>query len=187
MRWPDCNSGDVRRGAGRSSRRRTSSTSARAEHPREPWFATNELLIERQWRIAGVADWLPRSTGNLGELLAPLRRRGRPLAEASSRVIGRLLPVARPEWHPTKNALRPDQVTRVSGREITWLCEKGHEWQAVVYARTLSKSGCPTCYRLETSERIKAGKQRARRIRDEQATVQLAAAIPADQPAAANL
>ena len=74
------------------------------------------------------------------------------------------------EWHPTKNALRPDQVTRASGREITWQCENGHEWQAVVYARTLSKSGCPTCYRLETSERIKAGKQRARKIRAEQAT-----------------
>ncbi len=90
------------------------------------------------------------------------------------------------EWHPTKNALRPDQVTRASGREITWLCENGHEWQAVVYARTLSKSGCPTCYRLETSERIKAGQQRARRIRDEQATVQLVAALAADHPAVAD-
>jgi hypothetical protein len=79
------------------------------------------------------------------------------------------------EWHPTKNVLRPDQVRRASGREVIWCCAEGHEWAAVVYARTLSRSGCPTCYRLETSERIKAGKKRARRIRDEQAAVQVAA------------
>lgn len=45
------------------------------------------------------------------------------------------------EWHPTKNELRPEQVTRASGRGITWRCENRHDWQAVVYARTLSKSG----------------------------------------------
>lgn len=43
------------------------------------WIATNELLIERQWRIARRHDRLPRSTGSLegklGEWLAPLRRR----------------------------------------------------------------------------------------------------------------
>jgi hypothetical protein len=43
------------------------------------WIATNELLIERQWRIARVHDRLPRSTGSLegkiGEWLVPLRRR----------------------------------------------------------------------------------------------------------------
>ena len=58
------------------------------------------------------------------------------------------------------------------------------EWTAVVYARTLSRSGCPTCYRLETSERIKAGKKRTRQIRDEQAAVRVAALMlhePADE------
>src|SRR3990172_10323999 len=73
------------------------------------------------------------------------------------------------QWHPTKNALRPDQVTRASGREVVWCCKQGHEWTAVVYARTLSRSGCPTCYRLETSQRVKAGQKRARQIRDEHA------------------
>ncbi len=69
------------------------------------------------------------------------------------------------EWHPTRNALRSDQVTRASGREVVWRCESGHEWQAVVYARTLSASGCPTCYTLEAGIRSRAGKQRARRAR----------------------
>lgn len=70
------------------------------------------------------------------------------------------------EWHPTANELRPHQVSRASGREVVWRCEHGHEWRAVVYARTLSRSGCPTCYAFEASLRSKAGKQRAGRTRE---------------------
>jgi hypothetical protein len=73
------------------------------------------------------------------------------------------------EWHPTRNELRPDQVTRASGREVVWRCEHGHEWSAAVYQRTLSRSGCPECYRLEAAERSRAGKQRARAMRDQAA------------------
>jgi len=71
------------------------------------------------------------------------------------------------EWHATRNVLRPDQVTRASAREIVWRCELGHEWSAAVYQRTLSRSGCPECYRLEATARSRAGKARARRARDE--------------------
>ena len=72
-------------------------------------------------------------------------------------------------WHPTRNELRPDQVSRASGREVVWRCEHGHEWSAAVYQRTLSGSGCPKCYRLEAAERSRAGKQRAREARDQAA------------------
>ncbi len=44
-----------------------------------------------------------------------------------------------------------------------------HEWSAAVYQRTLSGSGCPDCYRLEAAARSKAGRERARRARDEAA------------------
>jgi hypothetical protein len=69
------------------------------------------------------------------------------------------------EWHPTRNELRPDQVSRASARMIVWRCGHGHEWSAVVYQRTLSGSGCPECYRLEAGERSVAGKRRARERR----------------------
>lgn len=43
------------------------------------WIATNELLIERQWRVARLRAGLPLSTGALegkiGEWLAPIARR----------------------------------------------------------------------------------------------------------------
>jgi hypothetical protein len=70
------------------------------------------------------------------------------------------------EWHPSRNELRPDEVTRASARVVVWRCESGHEWSAAVYQRTLSGSGCPTCYRLEAAERSKAGKRRAHEERD---------------------
>ena len=78
------------------------------------------------------------------------------------------------EWHPTRNELRPDQVTRASARDVVWRCEAGHTWTAAVYQRTLSGTGCPDCYRLDAAARSRAGKARARRKRD---TAELAKVI----------
>ena len=48
------------------------------------------------------------------------------------------------EWHP-KNKLTPDKVTPGSHKKVWWMCEKGHEWEAVVKSRT-SGRGCLQCY-----------------------------------------
>jgi hypothetical protein len=86
------------------------------------------------------------------------------------------------EWHPTRNTLRPDQVTRASAREVVWRCEQGHEWSAAAYQRTLSRTGCPECYRDEAAVRSLAGKERARRARD-QVTVDPPAPVDLRDPA----
>jgi len=53
------------------------------------------------------------------------------------------------QWHPTKNEdLRPEEVTPGSGKKVWWICEKGHEWEAVVGSRTDKGSGCPICRSL---------------------------------------
>jgi hypothetical protein len=50
------------------------------------------------------------------------------------------------QWHPTKNEdLTPNEVTISSGKKVWWVCEKGHEWEAVVGSRTGMGSGCPYC------------------------------------------
>lgn len=50
------------------------------------------------------------------------------------------------EWNQTKNApLTPWDVTYGSKRSVWWKCEKGHEWQAMVYTRAGAGSGCPYC------------------------------------------
>lgn len=49
------------------------------------------------------------------------------------------------QWHPTKNGnLTPDKVTAGASQAVWWLCEKGHEWEAVIYSRTAGR-GCPYC------------------------------------------
>ena len=50
------------------------------------------------------------------------------------------------EWHPTKNGnLTPIDVTTGSGKKVWWICDKGHEWQAIVSNRNYHGSGCPFC------------------------------------------
>ncbi len=50
------------------------------------------------------------------------------------------------QWHPTRNeTLKPSDVFPGSSRKVWWRCEKGHEWQASVAARTGSGAGCPVC------------------------------------------
>ena len=49
------------------------------------------------------------------------------------------------QWHPTKNRdLTPRDVTLHSSRKVWWICEKNHEWDAVVFARVRG-NGCPYC------------------------------------------
>ena len=79
------------------------------------------------------------------------------------------------EWHPARNELRPDQVTRASARDVVWRCELGHEWSAAVYQRTLSGSGCPDCYRLTAAARSRTGRTRASRCREAEATAKVVA------------
>lgn len=58
------------------------------------------------------------------------------------------------QWHPVKNGgLTPRELAYGSKRRVWWRCEKGHEWQAMVYTRTGGGSGCPVC----TGRRVQTG------------------------------
>ena len=49
------------------------------------------------------------------------------------------------EWHPTKNGkLTPNDVTPGSGRKVWWICNKGHEWMALIGDRS-NGNNCPYC------------------------------------------
>jgi very-short-patch-repair endonuclease len=57
-----------------------------------------------------------------------------------------LSPKIASEWHYSRNApLRPEMMNLSSGQKVWWICEKGHEWKAVIASRTSRNSGCPTC------------------------------------------
>ena len=55
-------------------------------------------------------------------------------------------PIVAKEWNYEKNGdILPTMVGRGSAKKVWWRCEKGHEWQALVYARTKGNTGCPYC------------------------------------------
>ena len=48
-------------------------------------------------------------------------------------------------WNYEKNKnLSPTSVTAHSQKKVWWVCEKGHEWQAIIYSR-VSGRNCPIC------------------------------------------
>lgn len=56
-----------------------------------------------------------------------------------------LCPHLMKEWHPTLNLpLTPDRIGRGSSINAWWICEKGHEWQAIISSR-VHGNGCPYC------------------------------------------
>ena len=56
-----------------------------------------------------------------------------------------LFPDITKEWHPTKNnKLKPEDVTKHSGKKVWWKCIKGHEWEATIINRSRG-TNCPKC------------------------------------------
>lgn len=54
-------------------------------------------------------------------------------------------PVLTKEWNYEKNKeLKPTDVTPGSSKKVWWICNKGHEWQAIICDRNKG-SGCPYC------------------------------------------
>ena len=49
------------------------------------------------------------------------------------------------EWNYEKNGeLTPDKVIAGSSMKVWWVCEKGHEWEAVIWSRNKGRT-CPYC------------------------------------------
>ena len=67
------------------------------------------------------------------------------LAQRKEASLGTLYPLLSKEWNYERNKqLTPDLVTPMSNKKVWWKCEKGHEWQSIIHARTKG-SGCPYC------------------------------------------
>ena len=56
-----------------------------------------------------------------------------------------LQPELATQWHPLKNGkLLPENVTISANKKVWWICDKGHEWQAMINSRAQGV-GCPYC------------------------------------------
>lgn len=62
------------------------------------------------------------------------------------------------QWDTQRNfPLAPDQISYGSKRKVWWQCEKGHNWQAAVNARTGCGTGCPVCAGRQVAARTMNG------------------------------
>jgi hypothetical protein len=80
---------------------------------------------------------------------------GNKLVDANS--LATVHPEVAKEWHPSKNGeLKPEDVTRASGKKVWWICARNpsHEWEGTVKNRTVHKSGCPHCESETRSSRF---------------------------------
>lgn len=97
--------------------------------------------------------WWQCGKGHEWEALINSRSRingtGCPYCSGRIALAGNSLQALNPElskqWHPSKNGeLTPNDVKTGTHRKAWWICDKGHEWEAAIYARN-SGSGCPYC------------------------------------------
>lgn len=70
--------------------------------------------------------------------------------------LAALAPNVAAEWHPTKNAIAPDEIAADHVMNAWWVCPNGHEYQATVRSRTQGNRRCPTCYGGWSLESIRA-------------------------------
>ena len=93
-------------------------------------------VIERLKHGCAIEEALGLDTRTGLPKSAPVRRHGSLQSENPELAI---------QWHPTKNTpLTAEEVTTGSGRKVWWLCQNGHEWQAVINSRNRGV-GCPYC------------------------------------------
>lgn len=49
------------------------------------------------------------------------------------------------EWDYTRNTISPTEVSFGSGKNVWWICAKGHRWKATIKNRVRLKHSCPKC------------------------------------------
>lgn len=59
--------------------------------------------------------------------------------------LAEMFPELTTQWHPSKNSpLTPELVKPTNALKVWWICDKGHEWEALISNRSRG-SGCPYC------------------------------------------
>ena len=97
------------------------------------------------WRCGRGHEWQAQVTARTGSNCGCPYCAGKRPWPGESDLASRYPDLAR-QWHSTKNGgLTPEQILPGSHKLVWWVCEKGHEWQAIVKSRTFSGCGCPVC------------------------------------------
>ena len=116
------------------------------------WSDKNEGPASEQLANAWKEAWWMGECGHefLGSIGARTRRgSGCPFCSnhqvlAGFNDLATLKPEIASEWHP-RNSKQASEFTWGSNKKAWWQCRRGHEWEALIRARTSNRSGCPFC------------------------------------------
>ena len=71
------------------------------------------------------------------------------IKEKEKEHIGITHPFLIREFHPTKNMIPFEKLTKGSNQRVWWRCDKGHEWVATPFDRTFHNRHCKICRELD--------------------------------------
>jgi len=119
-----------------------------------------ELKPENVSKGSGKNVWWKCKKGHVWQDTISHRTSGRGCPFCSGRRVTKensLLftnPEIAKEWNYEKNGqLKPENVSKGSGKKVWWVCEKGHIWQSSVCNRTRGNN-CPICWQ-ERRKKVK--------------------------------
>jgi len=112
-------------------------------YPLEPKSFYPKSTTRVWWKCSLGHEWISpikdRANGNNCPYCA-----GRKVDKGNNLKV--LMPILAKEWHPTKNGnLKPEEVTKFSGKKVWWLCSKSHEWKTGIANRS-NGTNCPHCF-----------------------------------------
>lgn len=100
-------------------------------------------LLKRICAVSGqdVSKYLSRNnyanTSMYAKLISEVSNPNLSLANVAKNLLS--------QWHPIKNGnIKPEYVSFGSQQKAWWICDKGHEWEAVINSR-VKGHGCPQC------------------------------------------
>jgi DNA-directed RNA polymerase subunit RPC12/RpoP len=105
--------------------------------------------------------WWLGECGHEWEAVVSSRNRGNgcPYCASQKLLVGfndlaTLNPELAKQWHPTKNGdKKPSDFTPGANKKAWWICEKGHEWEALISSRNKGH-GCQECYRIKQKNKV---------------------------------
>jgi len=100
---------------------------------------------------SNVKVWWNCEAGHVYRAVIAKRTDGRSCPICAGKIVvpetslATLQPELAKQWNYERNSeLTPNDFTPGSGKKTWWICNKGHEWQAVIASRTKGR-GCPAC------------------------------------------
>jgi len=112
------------------------------------WHPTKNknLKPEDFTKGSGKKVWWKCIKGHEWEKIIVIRTQGSNCPYCNS--LKFLFPNVAKEWHPSKNTnLKPEDVTKSSGKRVWWKCINGHEWKTSISHRTNGQN-CPYCFAI---------------------------------------